>query len=186
MDKKNKIILVTGATGKQGGAVARHLLEDGWSVRALTRSPHKHDAEKLKNLGAEIVQGDLDDPASIGPALQGVYGVFSVQQYWGKGVDVEVAEGMALADAAKKAGISHFVYSSIGGAERKTGIPFFESKFKIETYIKKLNLKIKIENELNFLIIDDVLTTGSTVNNASIELKKNSINPFVITIAMTA
>jgi uncharacterized protein YbjT (DUF2867 family) len=157
MDKKNKIILVTGATGKQGGAVARHLLEDGWSVRALTRSPHKHDAEKLKNLGAEIVQGDLDDPASIGPALQGVYGVFSVQQYWGKGVDVEVAEGMALADAAKKAGISHFVYSSIGGAERKTGIPFFESKFKIETYIKKLNLKWSIVRPSYFM--ENFLTT---------------------------
>lgn len=141
MDKKNKIILVTGATGKQGGAVARHLLGDGWSVRVLTRSPDKREAENLRNLGAEIVQGDLDDPASIVPAIAGVYGVFSVQQFWDKGVDVEVAEGMALADAAKKAGVSHFIYSSIGGAERKTGIPFFESKFKIETYVKKLNLK---------------------------------------------
>ena len=157
MDKKNKIILVTGATGKQGGAVARHLLEDGWSVRALTRSPHKQEAEKLKNLGAEIVQGDLDDPTSIGPAMQGVYGVFSVQQYWGKGVDVEVAEGIALADAAKKAGVSHFVYSSVGGAERKTGIPFFESKFKIETYIKKINLKWSIVRPSYFM--ENFLTT---------------------------
>jgi uncharacterized protein YbjT (DUF2867 family) len=158
MDKKDKIILVTGATGKQGGAVLRHLLEDGWSVRALTRSPDKNESEILRNLGAEIVQGDLDNPDSLTPALAGVYGVFSVQQFWGKGVDVEVAEGMALADAAKKAGVAHFIYSSIGGAERKTGIPFFESKFRIETYIKKLNLKWSIVRPAyfmeNFLIPD--------------------------------
>jgi uncharacterized protein YbjT (DUF2867 family) len=151
MDKKDKIILVTGATGKQGGAVARHLLGDGWSVRALTRSPDKPEAENLRNLGAEIVQGDLDDPASISSAVAGVYGVFSVQQYWGKGVDVEVVEGKALADAAKKAGVAHFIYSSVGGAERKTGIPFFESKFQIETYIKKLNLKWSIVRPAYFM-----------------------------------
>jgi uncharacterized protein YbjT (DUF2867 family) len=151
MDKKDKIILVTGATGKQGGAVARHLIEDGWSVRALTRSPDKPESVKLRDLGAQIVQGDLDNPASIISAITGVYGVFSIQQYWGKGVDVEMAEGMALADAAKKAGVAHFIYSSVGGAERKTGIPFFESKFQIETHIKKLNLKWSIVRPAYFM-----------------------------------
>lgn len=144
MDKNDKIILVTGATGKQGGAVARHLLADGWKVRALTRSPDKTEAKILREMGAEIVQGDLDNPESLDSAVAGVYGIFSVQQYLGKGVDVEVKEGMAMADAAKKAGVSHFIYSSVGGAERKTGIPFFESKFQIENYVKKLNLKWSI------------------------------------------
>ncbi len=151
MDKKDKIILVTGATGKQGGSVARHLLADGWSVRALTRSPDKPEANQLKELGAEIIQGDLDNPSTLEPAVSGVYGVFSVQQYWGKGVDVEVKEGMALVDAAKKTGVAHFIYSSVGGAERKTGIPFYESKFQIETYVKKSNLKWTILRPTYFM-----------------------------------
>lgn len=151
MDKKGKIILVTGATGKQGGAVARHLLEDGWTIRVLTRSPDKPEAKALEKSGAQIVQGDLDNPASLEQAVNGVYGVFSVQQFWKKGVDVEVKEGMALADAAKKAGVAHFVYSSVGGAERKTGIPFFESKAQIENYIKKLNLKWSIVRPVSFM-----------------------------------
>lgn len=160
MDKKDKIILVTGATGKQGGSVARHLLADGWSVRALTRSPDKTEANQLKELGAEIIQGDLDNPSTLEPAVAGVYGVFSVQQYWAKGVDVEVKEGMALADVAKKAGVAHFIYSSVGGAERKTGIPFYESKFQIETYVKKLNLKWTILRPTFFmenLLAPDIL-----------------------------
>lgn len=151
MEKEGKIILVTGATGKQGGAVARHLLEGGWKVRAMTRDPDKPEAMELRNLGAEIVQADLDNPATLDTALSGVYGVFSVEQYWGKGVDVEVKEGMALADAAKKAGVGHFIYSSVGGAERKTGIPFFESKFQIEAYVKKLNLKWTIVRPVSFM-----------------------------------
>jgi uncharacterized protein YbjT (DUF2867 family) len=151
MDKKEKIILVTGATGKQGGAVVRHLIEDGWKIRALTRYPDKPEAKALENSGAQIVKGDLDDPSTLGPALVGVYGVFSVQQFWNKGVDVEVKEGMALAEAAKKAGVAHFVYSSVGGAERKTGIPFFESKNQIENYIKKLKLKWTIVRPVSFM-----------------------------------
>lgn len=82
MDKHNdKIILVTGATGQQGGTVARHLLQDGWQVRLLVRDPNKDAAKALASKGAELVKGDLYDRASVDAALKNVYGVFSVQNY---------------------------------------------------------------------------------------------------------
>lgn len=68
-------ILVTGATGHQGGAVTRHLLADGWPVRALTRDPTSAKAQALAALGAEVVQGDMGNPASLRPHLDRVYGV---------------------------------------------------------------------------------------------------------------
>ncbi len=79
---KTKLILVTGATGQQGGAVARHLLnQPGFTVRALTRNPAKPAARSLAQQGAELVQGDLEDLASVQRALKDAYGVFSVQNF---------------------------------------------------------------------------------------------------------
>src|ERR1700737_3260600 len=111
-------VLVTGATGRQGGAVVRHLLPKGWRLRALTRNPSSHAAQELARNGVEVVQGDLDDPSSLDRALRGVYGVYSVQDFWTVGAKREVQQGKNLADVAKKAGVQHFVYSSVGGAER--------------------------------------------------------------------
>ena len=79
VDKAGKIILVTGATGRQGGATARHLLTNGWQVKALTRDASKPEAQALAQAGAEIVQGDLEDKAALLDLMQGVYGVYSVQ-----------------------------------------------------------------------------------------------------------
>jgi len=140
MDTGNKVILVTGATGKQGGAVACSLLGDGWKVRALTRNPDKPASRMLKNSGAEVVRGSLDDRDSINHALKGVYGVYSVQNFGEHGVDKEILQGKLLADAAKAAGVSHFVYSSVSSANRRTGIPHFDSKWEVEKYIQKLGL----------------------------------------------
>lgn len=137
-------ILVAGATGNQGGAVARRLLSTGWQVRALTRSPAGAAAQTLAAEGAEIVQGDLDDPTSIGRALEGAHGIFSVQDYWEHGHDGEVRQGKALAEAAKAAGTRHFVYSSVGCAERGTGLRHFESKWEIEGHIVSLALPATI------------------------------------------
>lgn len=145
-----KIVLVTGATGKQGGAVAKHLLQSSrFRLRVLVRDPNKPAAKALGEEGAKIVAGDLDDRASLERALDGVYGVYSVQVYRdGKNgesaVDNEIRQGKMLADVAKAAGVQHFVYSSVGSAHRHTEIPHFESKWQIEEYIRALKLPYTI------------------------------------------
>ena len=111
---EGRLILVSGATGQQGGAVARSLLGRGIGVRALTRDPEKPEAKELVDLGAEVASGDLEDRSSIERVLDGVHGVFSVQQSWETGVEGEVRQGVLLADAAKAAGVDHYVYSSVG------------------------------------------------------------------------
>jgi uncharacterized protein YbjT (DUF2867 family) len=131
-----RVILVSGATGQQGGSVARNLLERGFAVRALTRDTEKAAAKELVDLGAEVVSGDLEDRASIERVLAGVYGVFSVQQFWEVGVEGEVGQGILLADAAKEAGVEHLVYSSVGSAHRETGIPHFDSKWEVEEHVR--------------------------------------------------
>src|SRR5262245_45251685 len=134
---QSEIIAVTGATGQQGGAVARKLLADGWKVRALTRDVDKPAAQELKSLGAEILPGDMDNMSELDAAFKGVYGVFSVQNFWlpNVGFTGEVEQGKAAADAAKRAGVKHLVYSSVGAAQRGMGQKHFESKWIIEQYI---------------------------------------------------
>ena len=144
MDKSNKVILVTGATGQQGGAAARHLLKDGWKVRALVRDESKDAAVELMNLGAELIKGDMADPASIEKALYGVYGIFNVQNFWQHGYDGELKQAKIVIEASKKAGVKHFVMSSVGGADRNTKIPHFEVKYEAETLIKSLDLPFTI------------------------------------------
>jgi uncharacterized protein YbjT (DUF2867 family) len=144
MENSNQIILVTGATGSQGGAVARHLLQRGkFTVCALVRDPNKPAAKALEQAGVELVPGDLSDRTSLDLALQGVYGVFSVQSF-NDGLDAEISQGKALADAAKAADIKHFVYSSVGSAERNTGIPHFDSKFQVEEHVRASGLPYTI------------------------------------------
>jgi uncharacterized protein YbjT (DUF2867 family) len=133
-DRQNveRLILVCGATGKQGGVVARSLLDRGFQVRALTRDPQKPATQALREQGAEVVQGDMEARSSLDQVLvEGVYGVFSVQNFWETGYDREVQQGKTVADAAKAAGVEHIVYSSVGSAHRQTGIPHFESKAEL-------------------------------------------------------
>ncbi|MFI5722313.1 NmrA/HSCARG family protein [Streptomyces cyaneofuscatus] len=148
-----KIILVLGGTGNQGGATARELLSRGWSVRALVRDPDKPEAQALKELGAVLVWGDLEDVASLRAAAEGVHGIFSVQAlaYEPETLAAEVRHGKAVADVAKEAGVTHFVYSSVGGAERGTGIDHFESKAEIERHIKALGLPATILRPVFFM-----------------------------------
>jgi uncharacterized protein YbjT (DUF2867 family) len=130
------VILASGATGQQGGAVARNLLERGFAVRALTRDTEKVAARELADLGTEVVSGDLEDRASVERVLDGVYGVFSVQQFMEAGVEGELRQGVLLADAAKASGVEHLVYSSVGSAHRDTDIPHFDSKFEVEEHVR--------------------------------------------------
>ncbi len=149
----NKIIAVTGATGQQGGAVARRLLADGWKVRALTRDVNKPAARELAAAGAEVVEGDMDKRAELDAAFKGVYGVFSVQNYWlpNVGFDGEVRQGKSVAAAAKAAGVQHFVYTSVGAAHRGMGQKHFESKWLIEQYIHNLDIPYTILRPVGFM-----------------------------------
>ncbi|MBI3080359.1 MAG: NmrA/HSCARG family protein [candidate division NC10 bacterium] len=138
MEKGKSIILVTGATGNQGGAVARHLLSRGHKVRALTRKPESKASKELSRLGAAVVQGDLDDRGSLEHALEGVWGVFAVQNTWEAGVAREEEQGKSLAEIARKKGVQHFVYTSVGSAHRQTGIPHFDNKWRIEETVRRV------------------------------------------------
>jgi len=145
-------ILVSGATGQQGGAVARHLLAAGWAVRALTRDPAKPAAQALAARGATVVRGDLNDRASVERTVAGASGVFSVQNYYeAGGAEGEIRQGVALADAAKAAGVRHLVYSSVGSADRRTGIPHFESKARIEEHVRGLGVPYTILRPVFFM-----------------------------------
>jgi len=136
--------LVIGATGNQGGAVAAELLRRGHQVRALTRNPEGAAAQRLTAEGATVVAGDLDRPESLTAAMAGVAGVFSVQPYdpfaGQAGIQQEVTRGIAVAEAAKDTGVPHVVYSSVDGAERGSGIPHFESKWKVEQRLQELDV----------------------------------------------
>ncbi len=149
----DKLIAVAGATGQQGGATTRHLLERGFRVRALTRDPNSASSLKLQAAGAEVVAADLANPETLRAALDGVYGVFSVQNFWlpDVGFEGEIAQGKNLADAAKAAGVQHFVYTSVGGAERNAGVSHFDSKRIIEQHIEALGLPATILRPVAFM-----------------------------------
>jgi uncharacterized protein YbjT (DUF2867 family) len=117
-------ILVTGATGNQGGATARRLLAGGWPVRALVRDPAAPAAVALAAAGAELARGDFDDPASLPPALDGAAAVFGIPPVAfgpaGPDRDLEVTRGRALIDAAARAGISQVVFSTVASASAES------------------------------------------------------------------
>lgn len=147
----HRTVLVTGATGKQGGSVVRHMLGHGWALRALTRDPSTRGAQALADKGVELVRGDLEDVSSLDAAVRGVQGVYSVQDFWSVGAKREVVQGRNLADVALKAGVEHFVYSSVGGAERNTGIDHWDSKWEIEKHIRKLGLPATVLRPVAFM-----------------------------------
>ena len=135
----DKVVLVTGATGKQGGATLRHLAgQRGFRLRGMTRKPDGEAAKRLTALGAEVVKGDLNDPASLERALEGAWGVFAVQNTWEAGVEGEEEQGKRIAELARRAGVHHYVYTSVGSAHLKTGIPHFDNKARVEEKVRAL------------------------------------------------
>jgi uncharacterized protein YbjT (DUF2867 family) len=135
----DKTVLITGATGKQGGATARALAGKGFRIRAMTRKPESDAARAVANdTGAEIVRGDLDNEASLKEALTGIWGTLAVQNTWEAGVAGEEAQGKRFAKLAREAGVQHYVYASVGSADQKTGIPHFDNKSRIEDTVRSL------------------------------------------------
>ena len=133
-----KTILITGVTGQQGGAVAQALQGKGFHLRGLTRTPDSERAAALARYAVEIVKGDLDDEATLRPALAGAWGVFGVQNPLQAGVEVEEGQGKHLATLAREAGVEHYVYTSVGSAHKRTGVPHFDSKSRIEETVRGL------------------------------------------------
>ena len=138
MEIGKNLIVVTGATGNQGGATARELLARRHQVRAMTRTPDSPAARELARLGAEVVAGDLDDAASLERALAGAWGVFAVQNTWEAGVEREEEQGKRIAEVARGQGVQHYVYTSVASAHRKTGIPHFDNKWRVEERVRAL------------------------------------------------
>ncbi|MEK1851920.1 MAG: NmrA/HSCARG family protein [Phyllobacterium sp.] len=144
-------VLVTGATGQQGGAVARALLSRGHSVKALTRKPDSDAARQLKSEGADVVVGDLGDATSILRAAGDVDTMFLMGNSYEAGVEEEIRQGIIAADAAKAANVGHLIYSSVADANKKTGIPHFESKYIIEKHVAGLAIPYTISAPVAFM-----------------------------------
>ena len=145
-------VLVTGATGKQGGALARLLLKREHRVLAFVRSPDSPAAEELAQRGAELVTGDFDEPESLERAMGGVDAVFAMATpFGGGGLEGEVRHGRHLIDAAKLARVRHFVYSSVAGADQNTGIPHFDTKHVVEEHLRRSSLPYTIVAPVFFM-----------------------------------
>ena len=142
MDRKLAVV-VAGATGNQGGAVAKSLLELGHEVRAVTRDTGSAKARELANAGVPLVHASLEDTAALTKALEGATSFFAMTTPFGGGTQAEKRQGISAADAAKAAGV-HLVYTSVGSANRRTGVPHFDSKYEVEAYIDRIGVRATV------------------------------------------
>lgn len=145
------VVAVVGATGRQGSAVVRHLLKDGWQVRALTRNPSSEAAQALLALGAEVQQADTEDPGTLRTAFQAAYGVFNVQNPMTSGIDAEIRQGSNVAEAAAEAGIRHVVYGAAGVGDYRTGVGSWDSKLVIAQRFRDLGLPLTVLRPMAFM-----------------------------------
>ena len=133
---QSKLVLVTGATGKQGGACVEALLKRGHQVRALTRNPASPAARRLREQGVEVAVGGFTDSDSLVRAAQGVDAVYAMSTPYEQGAEKEIAQGITITDAAKAAGVAHLVYSSVASANRATGVSHFDGKYEVEKHVQ--------------------------------------------------
>src|SRR6201988_820374 len=143
-------VVVTGGTGKQGGAVVKSLLERGHVVRAITRSTDSAKAKELANAGVTLVRASLEDTAALTKALEGAIALFAMTTPFEGGTQAETQQGISAADAAKAAGV-HLVFTSVGSANRTTGVPHFDSKFEVEKHIAKIGLRATVLAPVYFM-----------------------------------
>lgn len=147
---KGKTFVVTGATGRQGFAVVRHLLQAGAHIKALTRNPQSKKAKPLAALGAEVVAGDMANLEALKRIFQGASGVYSVQNPQTSSFAAEVQQGKNVAEAAKMAGVAHLVQGS-AGVGKKTGVPSWDAKLEIERYSQSLGLPMTVLRPMAFM-----------------------------------
>ena len=144
-------ILVTGATGQQGGTLAKLLLQKNHKVYALVRNIQSPAAQELKKEGANLVKGDLNNLDSLEQAVNGVDSIFLMGTPLEDGIEGETRRGKMMVDIAKEKNVKHLVYSSVTNADRNTGIPHFESKYKVEQHIKNCGIPYTIIGPTSFM-----------------------------------
>ena len=147
--KRKLNVVVIGATGKQGGAVARGLLERGHEVRAITRDPDSEKAKALAKTGATLVKAAMEDTAALRRALEGATSLFAVTTPFG-GTEAEVRQGISAAEAARAADV-HLLFNSVGSANRQTGVPHFDSKHEVEKHIAKIGVRATVLAPVYFM-----------------------------------
>ncbi|KAI0007778.1 putative NmrA-like family domain-containing protein 1 [Xylariaceae sp. FL0662B] len=146
-----KIITVFGATGAQGGGIVSTFLNDAklksaWAVRGVSRDTSKDSAKKLSEQGVEVVAADFNDKASLVKAMTGSHTVFGVTNYWEKAsMQLEIDQGKSLADAAKEAGVQHYIWSSLHNIKelshgKLAHVYHFDSKAIVEDYVRSLGI----------------------------------------------
>jgi uncharacterized protein YbjT (DUF2867 family) len=151
ISREGKTIVVVGATGRQGSQVVRHLVQDGWKVRALTRKPESRKASALQSLGAELVRGDLNNKSSLDAAFQNVYGVYNMQPPTLGNLELEIQHGKNVAEAAQRARIQHLVYGSAGPGHTKTGIEQWDAKLEVAKFMNDLGLPLTVLRPMAFM-----------------------------------
>jgi uncharacterized protein YbjT (DUF2867 family) len=166
-------ILVTGATGQQGGSLASLLLQKKHKVHALTRNTQSSAVQDLRNRGANIVKGDLDDSNSLEHAVKDVESIFLMGTPFEDGTKGEIRRGKLMADIAKENNIEHLVYSSVANADKNTGIPHFESKYKIEQHVKNLGIPHTIIGPTFFM--ENLLGPGLEQGQLALPLSSSSV-----------
>ena len=137
-------VLVTGVTGSQGGSVARSLLRDGHEHSGITRNIESPKALEVKALGLKLHAVDFNDEEALQEVMKGMDTVFAMTTPFEAGIEGEIRQGIGLAIAASKAGVGHFVFSSVGDADRNTVIPHFDSKYEVEKYLGGLDIPSSI------------------------------------------
>jgi uncharacterized protein YbjT (DUF2867 family) len=144
------VVVVTGATGQQGGAVVKNLIERGHEVRAVTRNTDSAKARELANAGVTLVRASLEDTGALAKALEGATSLFAMTTPFEGGPQAETRQGISAADAATAAGV-HLVFNSVGSANRRTGVPHFDSKYEVEKHIAKIGVRATVLAPVYFM-----------------------------------
>ncbi len=151
MRPEDEVIVVTGATGRQGGAVARALVADGWWVRGITRTPGSQVARALAARGVEVVGADMADSAAMRAACEGAHGVFSVQNDMSSGQQDELTQGVNVMDAAAEAGVTLVVQGSAGPGTGDTGVESWDVKVRIAEHARDRGLRLVVLRPMAFM-----------------------------------
>lgn len=186
-------VLVTGASGQQGGAVLNALLARGHQVRALIRKPDSEWAASVASRGVEVVAGDFTDQESLVRAATGVDTIFLMTTFMEAGIDAEIEQGLAMVEAANQANVGHLVFTSVASADKATGIPHFDSKFKVEEAITASGISYTIVAPVFFMenitspwylpgILDGTLAMPMPADAALQQIAVETIGQFVASI----